>query len=1009
MREVSSFVTSKQEKFNSLKLMFMYRNREKMLADAIDAMADEITILYYHHSVSYKYRGRLRAQNILFSVYPLMSVFPDELPLKSLRTPSELKTFLDSTDRAFLILEFCGWTPKLLPKGKKNATVNGFGGQDFHTETNRPKGKNIQKGMESGKVMCDIGNEFERVPWHVDFNSVNDSSLEEIENVAPDSLSSCTSEEYQRFDSFLSKFMAVAKDFFLPSERHRYGLVSERSMLSTLGIGESGSWLAVLHFAGCPSCLKIIEKEDNLQDFLQMENPVISELEGDGHALEPVLPANRPSILLFVDRSSNSVEIRSKSKEALDAFRELALHIYKVQDGHSSERLFQDYQAFRSTIGPPKLKLSPTAQVIKLKEKMSTIMIVNEGKHVTLDQISSDLQVSSLHEILQHLLQKKKEAKLSSLAKDLGFQLLSDDIDIKLVNPLPPRTEIQSNSISRKAAKEDLVSRGVELDQDESPNAASDGQLKSQCDEEKKENADPSIQSSTETEQFISGHKLDNAVGMKDEERSYLQVDKSVHHQIQFPGLKGSFVFSDINYRLLQALTGGSKIPGLVIVDPAVEQHYVFPEENDLSYSSMTDFLTRFLNGSLLPCIQSESVLQNPKEALQPPFVNVDFHEVDSIPRITSNSFSEMVLGLNQSDSDVWYKDVLVLFSNRWCGFCQRMELIVRELYRATRGYIGTFKSGSMNDETMFHGDNLKDVKLKLPLIYLLDCTLNDCSLILRSINQAEVYPALVLFPAEKKNALPYDGHMGVADVIRFIADHGSNSHHLIHEKGILWSVARKDKRNQESYGTSSSSDISEEVDSTEDRYHEVLLTHLTPKRVVKNNELESRVSEGPCGAATRVVAGSILIATDELRNTEPFGKSKVLIVKADESAGFLGLIINKHVRWEALDELEEGLQILAEAPLSFGGPLVQHGMLLVALTRSSADGQYPQVLPGIYYLDQSATYRTIREFKSGNQSITDYWFFLGYSSWGWDQLFDEIAEGAWNISDDSTTYLSWP
>lgn len=32
--------------------------------------------------------------------------------------------------------------------------------------------------------------------------------------------------------------------------------------------------------------------------------------------------------------------------------------------------------------------------------------------------------------------------------------------------------------------------------------------------------------------------------------------------------------------------------------------------------------------------------------------------------------------------------------------------------------------------------ENLKDVKLKLPLIYLLDCTLNDCSLILRSINQ---------------------------------------------------------------------------------------------------------------------------------------------------------------------------------------------------------------------------------------------------------------------------------
>lgn len=127
-------------------------------------------------------------------------------------------------------------------------------------------------------MMCDIGNGFDRVPWHVDFNSVNDSSFEETDNVTPDVLSSCTSEEYQRFDSFFSKFMTLAKDFFLPSERHRYGLVSERSLLSTLGIGEFSSWLAVLHFAGCPSCLKIIEKEDDLNDVLHMENPVISEV-----------------------------------------------------------------------------------------------------------------------------------------------------------------------------------------------------------------------------------------------------------------------------------------------------------------------------------------------------------------------------------------------------------------------------------------------------------------------------------------------------------------------------------------------------------------------------------------------------------------------------------------------------------------------------------------------------------------------------------------------------------
>jgi hypothetical protein len=51
---------------------------------------------------------------------------------------------------------------------------------------------------------------------------------------------------------------------------------------------------------------------------------------------------------------------------------------------------------------------------------------------------------------------------------------------------------------------------------------------------------------------------------------------------------------------------------------------------------------------------------------------------------------------------------------------------------------------------------------------------------------QREVYPALILFPAEMKNAVLYDGDMAVADIIKFIADQGSNSHNLISNKGNL-------------------------------------------------------------------------------------------------------------------------------------------------------------------------------------------------------------------------------
>lgn len=133
--------------------------------------------------------------------------------------------------------------------------------------------------MENAKMKCSIDDGFDRIPWRADFSSVNESApFEEIENVSPDVTSSCNFEEYQHFDSFFSKFMTVAKDFFLPPERHRSALVSERSILSTLGIQDSGSWLVVLYFAGCPSCFRILNKEDDLNNVLKMDYSIVKEV-----------------------------------------------------------------------------------------------------------------------------------------------------------------------------------------------------------------------------------------------------------------------------------------------------------------------------------------------------------------------------------------------------------------------------------------------------------------------------------------------------------------------------------------------------------------------------------------------------------------------------------------------------------------------------------------------------------------------------------------------------------
>lgn len=482
------------------------------------------------------------------------------------------------------------------------------------------------------------------------------------------------------------------------------------------------------------------------------------------------MPADKPSVLLFVDRSSDTTETRGKSKEALNAFRELAQHYHDLnqfgkKDDESPEKLsIQDYQRLKSTSEHPRLKLSKTAQKMKLKEKMSTIMVLNEGEHVSLDKVTSDLQVTSLNEILGYL-QKNKDQRLSSLAKDLGFQLLSDDIYIKPVHAQQSHSEFLSNSMSAEYSivghtdssnldsdlnlpsisaggpvensklvdlsfqndevmtcqfDSHIETKSAELEESSvehellvTKNVKAEKESSLDRDESGKESfADhelsAAINMKMEIENFSDGnqpgkesnvaHELSCAKNVKAENDSYSDGDQFGEEPDQFLGFNGSFFYSEGNYRLLKSLTGNYRIPSLVIVDPVRQQHYVYPEDQNFNFSSLNGFLSGFVNDTLLPYQHSEHVLQSPREATRPPFVNLDFHEVESIPRITAHTFSKLAIGSNHSDKDsAWNKDVAVLFSHSWCGHCQRMEMVVREVHRAFKGCMDILKSGSRN------------------------------------------------------------------------------------------------------------------------------------------------------------------------------------------------------------------------------------------------------------------------------------------------------------------------
>ncbi|KAG6426657.1 hypothetical protein SASPL_110884 [Salvia splendens] len=1073
MKGLAQAVANDEMGLGTLKLMVLYKNVERTLADALGA-TDGITVFYYHNSLSYRYWGRLRVQSILFSVHYVVQLPPDEKPLKTLTTAEELSEFLHSTDKAVILFDLCGWTPRLLAMNGSTTGSDlgrGFVGSDSEMENNGTlvgEEKDNRKDMEDDMPSCgsDVG--FSGTYW------LNQLSTQ--------------------YKVSFQKFIEVAREFFLPPEKYRYAVIHERSLLPLLNIEEQIHGFVFVQFAGCPSCSQVLKEVDDLKAILQSQPSPVSEIGDDPHGVDAAVPTKRPSMLLFIDRSSNSVETRRESQEALNAVRELAEHTHG-QDIKRPDKTLDTYKL-------PRLQHFALSEKNILQDKMS-ITIVNEGQHVTLENLVSNLQgLMSVQEILTYALKKKADRKLSSLAKDVGFQLLSKDFAIEVVESLPSHNEDQSNLISGETHMEDgqegvgihkqiladesdrwpnVVSSPSDVEyrvsedkEDDSntfssvepePKQGDAGESDKRCNvifspsdveyivSEGKENDDGNILSSVEPEQgaddsdrrpkevfspsdvvyivsegkedddsnilsSVEPDQGDNSLSITAGSAQGWNVGETAHSGMedneQHTNFNVSFFFLDGQYRLLETLTGGLKVPSVVIVDPISENHYLLDDQSVLSYSVLSLFVNDFLAGKLHPYRQSSDIVPSPRGAQRPPFVNQDFHETDSIPLVTTHTFSELIFGNNsdpRNSASPWDRNVLVLFSNNWCGFCQRMEFVVREVYKSVKSYAYMKTNSSRKVKSVLEAEHTHDVVLKLPLIYVMDCTRNDCGFIIRPILQREVYPLLLLFPAGRKNeTVSYEGDSVVSDIIKFLAAHGSHVMDLITNQGSDELLCHLNIILIPFPGLDFLQDHKsvEEDLQTRSLHHEVLVRDLVQNAAVKykiDAQLPSKLQEKP-----DLSVGCVLRATEKLLDVHPFDESKILIVKADERTGFRGLIINKHISWDSLEELGEGsFEYLKEAPLSFGGPVMMRGMPLSALTHKFIEGRSVEILPNVYLMDQAAKPSLVEDIRSGNQSVSDFWLFLGYSSWGWEQLFTEIAQGAWNVSTGDVEQLEWP
>lgn len=89
---------------------------------------------------------------------------------------------------------------------------------------------------------------------------------------------SCTTEEFKQFESFFKQFTSIAREYFLPPEKQRFGLISEISLLPFLDLASPNKWLVVLHVSGCSNCTMIVPEGDNLRKFLQTHQSSVMEV-----------------------------------------------------------------------------------------------------------------------------------------------------------------------------------------------------------------------------------------------------------------------------------------------------------------------------------------------------------------------------------------------------------------------------------------------------------------------------------------------------------------------------------------------------------------------------------------------------------------------------------------------------------------------------------------------------------------------------------------------------------
>ncbi|XP_057836366.1 uncharacterized protein LOC131046606 [Cryptomeria japonica] len=139
---------------------------------------------------------------------------------------------------------------------------------------------------------------------------------------------------------------------------------------------------------------------------------------------------------------------------------------------------------------------------------------------------------------------------------------------------------------------------------------------------------------------------------------------------------------------------------------------------------------------------------------------------------------------------------------------------------------------------------------------------------------------------------------------------------------------------------------------------------------------------------------GCVLIATERLDGIPDFERTVILLLHVDAECPF-GLILNRPMHGSLVHRRPthpDMATVFSDCSLRFGGPLEENMFLLISEDKNAVSDSFEEVFPGLYYGARDSLHHAAELVRGKVLLSQNFQFFQGYSSWGFDQLKEEIA-----------------